>query len=587
MTIGGFSTLRTLFPYTKKYKKQLILGPFFKFVEAIFELLLPIGMAMLIDNGIRVGDFDYVKTIALIMILMSILGLIAVLLCQYYSSIASQGFGTNLRQALLTKINSLSHHELDKFGTATLITRMTSDTNQLQLALAMLIRLVMRAPFLSIGSLIMAFYISPKIALIFVGTLLVFCIILWGISKKTVPLYRKLQGTVDKLNQVIAENLSGVRVIRAFAQQDYSKKKMADTNDDLARAYQRVANISAILNPVTILVMNGAIILILMIGGNSINTGSLTQGELLALINYLTQMLLALIVISNLVVIFSKSFASAGRVSEVLNSQSSITELAKPVTTLNSTSPSDLAFENVSFNYQADSGLALDNINFNLLKETTLGVVGTTGSGKSSLIQLAPRFYDPTQGQITLFGTPLKTLALATVRESFAIVPQQSMLFTGTIRDNLKWGKKDATDEDCWIALTTAQSADFVRALPKQLDTFIQEGGKNFSGGQRQRLTIARAIISQPTILILDDSLSALYFQTDANLRQSLSTDLASTTTIIISQRISSIKSADQILVLDNGRQVGLGTHNDLLDTCPEYQQLCDSQQVTKEATYE
>lgn len=576
-----------LLPYTKKYKKQLILGPIFKFIEAVFELLLPIGMAMLIDNGIRVGDFEYVKKTAFILILMSVFGLISVLICQYYSSVASQGFGTDLRKGLLTKINGLSHKELDDFGTSTLITRMTSDTNQLQLALAMLIRLVIRAPFLSIGSIIMAFYISPKITLVFIGSLLVFCLILWGISRKTVPLYRKLQGTVDKLNQVIAENLSGVRVIRAFSQKDYSKKKMADTNDELARAYQRVANISAMLNPATILVMNGAIILILMIGGNSINTGSLTQGELLALINYLTQMLLALIVISNLVVIFSKSFASAGRVTEVLNSESSITEVPKPVTVLDEQADSALAFKQVDFKYQTDSGLALENINFNLLKQTTLGVVGTTGSGKSSIIQLAPRFYDPTDGQITLFGTPLKELALETVRSSFAIVPQQSMLFTGTIRDNLQWVKKDATDEECWNALKTAQSADFVSALPNQLDTIIQEGGKNFSGGQRQRLTIARAVIAQPKILILDDSLSALDFQTDANLRHSLSTDLATTTTIIISQRISSIKSADQILVLDNGRQVGLGTHNDLLDTCTEYQQLCESQQVTKEEAYE
>lgn len=578
--------MKTLIPYTKKYKKQLILGPLFKFTEAVFELLLPIGMAMLIDNGIKVGDFNYVKKASFTLILMSVLGLIAVLLCQYYASVASQGFGTDLRKGLLSKINQLSHKELDAFGTSTLITRMTSDTNQLQLALAMFIRLVIRAPFLSIGSIIMAFYISPKITLVFVISLVIFCVILWGISRKTVPLYQKLQRLVDQLNRVINENLSGVRVIRAFSQKDFSKKKMAKTNNELALAYRRVANISALLNPATMLVMNGAIILILMIGGQSIQVGSLTQGQLLALINYLTQMLLALIVISNLVVIFSKSFASAKRVTDVLTAEPSIKEPTVPITQLNSHSPSALMFDQVDFTYQKDAGLALQGIHFNLIKGSTLGIVGTTGSGKSSITQLAPRFYDPTNGSITLFGTPLKELALKTIRETFAIVPQKSVLFSGSIRDNLQWGKPTATDRECWEALTIAQSADFVSALPDGLDTIIQEGGKNFSGGQRQRLAIARAIIKEPKILILDDSLSALDFQTDANLRHSLHTHLAHTTLIIISQRISSIRDADQLLVLDNGHQVGLGTHNDLLATCPEYQLLCESQQLTKEDSH-
>lgn len=573
-----------LLRYAKEYKKELILGPFFKFLEAVFELLLPLGMAMLIDNGIAKHDFNYVLKISTLMILMSVVGLFCVLLCQYYSSIASQGFGTDLRTALLKKINTLSHQDLNDFGTSTLVTRMTNDINQLQLALAMLIRLVIRAPFLSLGSLIMAFYINAKIALIFILALAIFCSVLYVMAKQTVPLYKKVQKQIDKMNQVISENLSGIRVIRAFGQKKYSEDGMEQTNKQLAKAYRRVANVSAILNPATILIMNGAIILILFLGGNYINTGSLTQGELLALINYLTQMLLALIVISNLVVIFSKASAAATRVNEVLETTPSIQEPTDAVTELATQNNVSLSFKNVSFKYQVNSGLALENISFDLKRGQTLGIVGTTGSGKSSIIQLAPRFYDPTSGSIELFGVPLQKISLTTLRNTFGIVPQQSVLFTGSVRENLQWGKKDATDKECWDALTIAQSADFVEKLPKKLDTMIVEGGKNFSGGQRQRLTIARALINQPEIIILDDSLSALDFQTDANLRKSLAANLTNSSQIIISQRISSIQDADQILVIENGTQVGLGTHEDLMLSCVTYQELVESQQSSRKA---
>ena len=574
-----------LLRFTKNYRKEVFLGPFFKFLEAVFELLLPIYMSYLIDNGVAKNDPHYILKTALIMIAMSVIGLVCVMICQYYSSVASQGFGTELRSALLKKINTFSHKELDNFGTSTLITRMTNDINQLQLALAMLIRLVFRAPFLSIGSLVMAFYISPKLATIFLGALILFCLVLYIMMTRTVPLYKKVQAKVDHLNTVLVENLSGVRVLRAFGQKKYSQEKMTDTTDELARAYNRVANISALLNPATLLVMNGATIALLYLGGVSINSGSLTQGELLALINYLMQMLLALIVISNLVIIFTKAAASAERVNDVLETEPSITDAHTEQT--NKLHPADtsyaLAFEDVSFKYTSTSGLALDTLNFSLHPGESLGIVGPTGSGKSTLTQLIPRFSDPTTGTITLFGQSLTSLPLATLRETIGIVPQKSVLFTGTIRDNLKWGKQDATDDDCWQALKTAQCLDFVSTLPDKLDTMVTESGKNFSGGQRQRLAIARAVIRKPLILILDDSLSALDYQTDLELRQALKRDLEQTTLIIVSQRISSVQHAEKIIVLDDGKQVASGTHEILIKESDTYQAIYASQQEQEE----
>lgn len=566
-----------LLTYTKKYRKEVILGPFFKFLEAAFELLLPIYMARLIDNGIAKNDTNYIVKTAITMIIMSLIGLICVMICQYYASIASQGFGTELRNQLMKKINTLSHQELNDFGTATLITRMTSDINQLQLALAMLIRLVIRAPFLSIGSVAMAFFINPKMALIFSLSLPVFCLILFLLMKKTIPLYTNVQEKLDHLNQVIQENLSGIRVIRAFGQKRQEKQKMAETSDDLAKAYTQVANISALLNPATTLIMNLSIVALLYFGGINVNTGSMGQGEVLALINYLIQMLLALIVVSNLVVVFTRASASAKRVNQLLKTDVSVSDLAKEELTVNS-SQEALRFQDVSFRYNQNSGLALDQISFILNKGEMLGIIGPTGSGKSTLTQLIPRFYDVSSGTITLFEQDISSRSLATLRERIGIVPQTSVLFSGTIRDNLQWGKPNATDEDCWQALKIAQSFDFVADLPEQLDTPVLEGGKNFSGGQRQRLTIARALIKKPDFLILDDSLSALDYQTDLELRQALRQDLAKTSLIIISQRVSSVQQAATILVLADGKQVGLGSHDDLLLASPIYQEIVASQ---------
>ncbi|MGC6767327.1 ABC transporter ATP-binding protein [Enterococcus sp. LJL51] len=567
-----------LLRYAKNYKKQIILGPFFKFLEACFELVLPLMLARLVDNGIQNNDSAYVIKMAGWMVLMSVIGLICVIICQYYSSIASQGFGTELRNQLMKKINRLSHNELNLFGTDTLITRMTNDINQLQLALAMLIRLVIRAPFLSIGSVIMAFYIDFSAGLIFLLLLPVFCIILFIIIRLTVPLYRQVQEMLDSLNQKISQNLTGVRVIRAFAQKETEIEHVDQTTDDLAALYVRVSRISAFLTPATTLIMNLGIILLLYISGFKVSVGNLQQGEVLALINYMNQMLLALIVVSNLVLIFTRASASAARVNEVLTVDPSIREKTDARSAPQPTND-EIAFEQVSFRYHESAGLALTAIDLVIPKGGTLGIIGATGSGKSTLIQLIPRFYDVSEGRVVVQGRDVRDWSLDELRRNIAVVPQTSVLFSGTIRENLLWGKEDATDQECWEALAIAQCSEFVEQLEAGLDTPVYESGKNFSGGQRQRLTIARALIAKPAILILDDSLSALDYQTDLNLRISLKKEMSATTLIIISQRISSIRQFQQILVLDEGKMVGLGTHEQLMTNSPHYQEIVTSQE--------
>ncbi|MEI5991218.1 ABC transporter ATP-binding protein [Enterococcus crotali] len=566
-----------LLKYTRKYRKQIILGPFFKFLEACFELVLPLFMARLVDQGIRNNDRSYVIQMAGWMLLMSIIGLICVMICQYYASIASQGFGTELRNQLMKKINQLSHAELNSFGTDTLITRMTNDINQLQLALAMLIRLVIRAPFLSIGSVIMAFYINVQMGLIFLLMLPIFCLILYFIIKTTVPLYKKVQEKLDLLNRQISQNLSGVRVIRAFARKQTEEKHVNKVTDDLSSIYIRVSNISALLTPATTLVMNLGILALLYLGGIKVEIGGLQQGEVLALINYMNQMLLALIVVSNLVIIFTRASASATRVQEVLTVDPSIQSTNDGLTSDGQIK--EIIFDHVSFRYQPTAGLALKDISLKIPKNSILGITGPTGGGKSTLTQLIPRFYDTSEGNIFVDGINVRDWSIEKLRKKIALTPQTAVLFTGTIRENLQWGKENATDEECWQALETAQCKDFVENLSDGLDTQVYEGGKNFSGGQKQRLTIARALIHKPDVLILDDSLSALDYQTDLNLRTALRRDLKETTLIIISQRISSIQQADQILVLASGKQVGLGTHKELLHHSKAYQEIVASQE--------
>lgn len=566
-----------LLKYAKNYRKQIILGPVFKFLEACFELVLPLFMAHLVDVGIRQNDRQTVIEMALWMLVMSLVGLFFVMICQYYASVASQGFGTELRNQLMKKINQLSHKELNSFGTDTLITRITNDINQLQLALAMFIRLVIRTPFLSIGSVVMAFYIDVQMGFLFLLLLPIFSLILFIIIKVTVPLYQKVQEYLDRLNRQISQNLSGVRVIRAFARKETEQRHVDKASDDLGDIYIRVSNVSALLTPLTTLIMNVGILFLLYFSGLKVSFGSLQQGEVLALINYMNQMMLALIVASNLVVIFTRAAASANRVNEVLTVESQLTDTPESA----KTSPQfgDITFDHVDFRYEPEAGLALENINFTIPKGSILGITGPTGSGKSTLTQLIPRFYDVSAGNLFINGINVRDWPLFTLRQQVASVPQTAVLFTGTIRENLQWGKPNATDEDCWEALTIAQCKEFVEQLDQGLDTPVNEGGKNFSGGQRQRLTIARALIRKPHLLILDDSLSALDYQTDLNLRRALQKERAETTVILISQRVSSIATANQILVLDSGKVAGLGTHEELLTSSKEYQEIVASQE--------
>lgn len=566
-----------LLRYAKDYRKQIILGPVFKFLEAVFELILPLLMASLIDNGLKMNNREVIINMGIWMIAMSVIGLICAIICQYYSSIASQGFGTELRNQLIKKINSFSHSELNHFGTDTLITRMTNDINQLQLALAMVIRLLIRAPFLSIGSVVMAFVIDWQVGLFFLALLPIFSIILYFIIRKTIPLYQKVQEKLDGLNETVSQNLSGVRVIRAFSRTNKEIETFDENTDVLAKNYLRVSNISALLSPATTLIMNVGIICLLTVGGVKVNIGSLQQGQVLALINYMNQMLLALIVVSNLVVIFTRAEASAQRVKEVLDTENTITDAETPSEPVMD-SETILQFKNVDFRYTPESGLSIQGINFTLKRQTVLGIIGPTGSGKTTLTQLIPRFYDVSEGSVLFDEQDVRDWPLDTLRSQISQVPQTAVLFTGTIRENLQWGKPDATDAECWEALAIAQAEDFVRQLPKGLDTRVMENGKNFSGGQKQRLTIARALIAKPALLILDDSLSALDYQTDLNLRQALQTSL-NTTVIIISQRIRSIQQAEHILVMDQGKIVAQGTHDTLLSQSSEYREIVASQE--------
>lgn len=564
-----------LFPYAKNYRKEIILGPTFKFLEAVFELFLPLLMARLVDQGIQQQNWTVIWQMTFWMILASITGLLFAITCQYFSSIASQGFGTELRNQLMEKINRLSHRELNYFGSNTLITRLTNDINQMQLALAMVIRLVVRAPFLSIGALIMAFYIDWQIGLIFLAILPIFSLLLFLLIRFSVPLFRLVQQQLDRLNQLVAQNLSGVRIIRAFNRQEREVDKFQQQSDALNETYLKVTKLSIILSPLTTLVLNLGIIGIFMIGGFKVELGHLQQGEVLALVNYMNQMLLALIVVSNLVIIFTRAEASAKRINEVFDLPISLSEKDEPTTPRQVRG--EIIFNQVDFRYSPEHGRALRKVSFQIPAGAFLGITGPTGSGKSTLTQLIPRFYDIDTGEILVDGINIKDWPLDYLRRQIAFVPQKSVLIRGTIRENLQWGKETATDADCWQALELAQGAEFVRLLPDQLDTLIVEGGKNFSGGQIQRLAIARALIAQPKILVLDDSLSALDYQTEWLLRQNLRKIPA--TVLLISQRVSSIQEADQILVLEKGRVVGLGSHLDLLQQVPYYQEIVHAQE--------
>lgn len=569
--------MRKLVKYLKKYKKNVILGPIFKLTEAVFELIVPLVMAQIIDVGIANKDSGYIWKMGGVLVLLGVCGLGFALICQYVASVASQGFGTELRRELYHHINTLSHKEVDEFGTPSLITRLTSDINQLQVAVAMLIRLVVRAPFLVIGSTIMAFMIDAKLALIFVLVIPLVAVVMWLVTTRTIPFFKSIQKKLDKTSLITRENLVGARAVRAFSKQEYEQERFKDNAEDIEKAAVRAGKISALLSPVNAIILNLAIVAIIWFGGLSVNVGDLTQGQVIALVNYMNQILLALVVVANLVVIFTKSAACAARVNEVLDTKPSI---EGKETTKGNVDPSAPAvrFDNVSFSYHDNSEYALEDISFTAGKGQTIGIIGGTGSGKSTLVNLIPRFYDTSKGVVSVCGTDVRNYNLGDLRKKIAVVPQKAVLFSGTIRENMKWGGDNITDEQIWRALKISQAYEFVERLDKGLDHEILQGGKNLSGGQKQRLTIARAIAADPEILILDDSASALDFATDAKLRTAIKENCTNMTVFLISQRANTVKNADRIIVLDDGKMVGTGTHKELLQTCTDYCQICLTQ---------
>ncbi|WP_462258731.1 ABC transporter ATP-binding protein [Vagococcus teuberi] len=564
----------SVFSYAKKYKKQLILGPAFKLMEAIFELTLPLFMAYLIDSGIREKNISVVYAATLYMLGLSILGLLCVLVCQYYAAVASQGFGTELRLAVVKKITQFSHTEIDEFGSDTFLTRTINDVNQLQLALAMLIRLVIRAPFLSIGSIVMAFTINTSMGFIFLLTVPIFSFILYILMSKTVPKYQQVLSSIDELNTITSEQLTGVKVIRAFANEKKMEDKSAEVSEKLANRYIDMTKLSALMSPLTLFMTNMIIALILWVGDINVSVGQLQTGDIVALINYMLQLLAALIVVANLVTIFVRAFSAKKRVEEILNTTPKVqTQPLDKV--LPFESENTLSFQDVSFHYPSSSQDVLKKIQFDLKKGTQLGIVGPTGSGKTTLIELIQKFYLPTDGTIFLDNMNLLDLTTGEVRHSISYVSQKSVLFSGTIESNLKMGFPNATEKDCWRALEWADCLEFV----DDLSMSTTENGTNFSGGQRQRLAIARALISQPSILILDDALSALDYKTDLAIRQTLARLDFIKNSIIVSQRISSVKEADHLIVLNQGEIVAQGTHQHLMKQSIFYQQIVTSQE--------
>lgn len=564
--------------FLKGYIKESIIGPLFKFLEACFELIVPLVMANIIDIGIKNNDTSFILKMGGLMIFLGVLGLVCSLTAQYFAAKAALGFGTALRNELFSHINTLSFSELDKIGTSTLITRITSDINQAQTGVNLVLRLFLRSPFIVAGAIIMSFLINARLAIFFLIVTLLISLVIYFIMSKSIPLYKKAQNKLDRVSLVTRENLTGVRVIRAFSKQEDEMKDFEQSHDDLTNTQLLVGRISALLNPVTYIILNTGIIAVIWYGGFEVYDGIITQGEVIALINYMSQILLALIAFSNLIISFTRASASAVRINEVFAVKSSMNEASSKVNEYAEANSPKVEFRDVSFSYNQSEEEALSGISFRVESGETVGIIGGTGSGKSTLVNLIPRFYDVTYGEILIDGKNVKDYAFSELRKKIAVVPQKAVLFRGTIRQNMQWGKEDATDEEIYRALEIAQARDFVDEKPDGLDFEILQGGKNLSGGQRQRLTIARALVAEPQILILDDSSSALDFATDARLRKALSTRTRNMTVFIVSQRASAIKNADKIIVLDNGRMVGMGKHDELLESCGVYKEICLSQ---------
>ena len=590
--------MKKLLVYLKDYKKETVLAPLFKLLEASFELFVPLVMAAIIDNGIANGDRGYIGQMCLVLIALGIIGLTCSITAQYFAARAAVGFAAQMKQALFAHIQSLSFTEMDTVGTSTLITRMTSDANQVQNGVNMVLRLFLRSPFIVFGAMIMAFTIDVKAALVFVAAIPLLSLVVFGIMVITTPMYRKVQGGLDAVLGITRENLTGVRVLRAFNKEESERKRFEATNGALAQMQKAVGRLSALMNPVTYIIINGAVIALVWTGAWQVENGVITQGEVVALVNYMSQILVELIKLANLIVTITKAIACGNRIESIFEMSSSLTDPAAEIgqktaengrkaaengqkTPAGASRTQDVpavAFEHVCLTYKNAGAESLTDIDFQARPGQTIGVIGGTGSGKSSLVNLIPRFYDVTKGRVLVDGRDVREYPLSELRGKIGMVLQKAVLFQGTIRENLLWGKEDASDEELYRALEIAQARDFVEEKNGGLDAPVAQGGKNLSGGQRQRLTIARALVRRPSILILDDSASALDYATDARLRKAIREMEEGPTVFIVSQRAASIRHADQIIVLDDGEVAGIGTHEQLLAGCPAYQEIYYSQ---------
>ena len=567
--------------YLKDYKKESILAPLFKLLEAFFELMVPLVMANIIDYGISNRNMGYIGKMGLLLLLLGVVGLASSITAQFFAAKAAVGVSTKLRQALFDHIEDLSFTDIDKAGTSTMITRMTSDVNQVQSGINMTLRLFLRSPIIVFGAMIMAFTIDVKCALIFVVAIPLLSIVVFGIILSTIPMYKKVQSRLDQVLGITRENLTGVRVIRAFHQEAKEEERFRENNEALSAMQIFVGKISACMNPVTYVIVNGAIIALIYTGAVQVNIGNLSQGEVVAIINYMNQILVELVKLANLIVTMTKALACAERVASVFDIGADAAYVGaqdqKLADKVDKSAPF-LDFKHVSLTYQGAGAPTLQDMNFTVNRGDTVGIIGGTGSGKTSLVNLIPGFYPATEGEILLEGRDIKTMSDEELRGRIGVVPQKAVLFKGTIRSNLQWGKPDATEEEMWKALELAQASEVVDGKPGKLDATVAQNGKNFSGGQRQRLTIARALVREPEILILDDSASALDYATDAKLRAAIRTLEDKTTTFIVSQRASTIRHADKIIVLDDGEIAGVGTHDELLKDCTVYQEIYYSQ---------
>ena len=576
-----------------KFRRYMVIGPACKLIEVVFDLLTPLVIAQMIDKGIGAHDVNAVAHYGMLLGAMAVIGISFTLVCQKMAALTSQGMGTDIRGALYEHINKLSYAELDRFGTPSLITRITNDVNQVQLAVALGVRMLIRWPFLAVGSMVAALAIDLKLGIIFLICTPAIGLVFWFVMARCIPYYKQLQAKLDRIALICREGLSGARVVRAFVREDHERERFAQAADDQAHVAIAVGRLSSILNPVTFLVMNLGVCAILWVGGIQVNVGELTQGQVMAFVNYMTQTLTSIVYVANLVVVFTKASASASRINEVLNCAPSITDegnesvaLPKPSAAGDTASVPALSFSHASFSFGAGAANAVDDVTLELPLGKTLGIIGGTGSGKSTLVSLIPRLYDAGVGSVNVMGADVRTWPLDQLRHVVATVPQRASLVSGTIRSNLTWRDESATDEELWAALDMAQASEFVRNKPQGLDAPVEAGGKNFSGGQRQRLTIARALVGSPQILIMDDSASALDFKTDAALRHAIRERSVRgaaegglpLTTVIVSQRVSTVRDADMICVLDHGSVTGLGAHDELYANCQLYREICQSQ---------